>query len=560
MLAVKTVNFFSPPPPPPHTHTLSLSLSLSLSLPLCLNLHPHLRFYFCLPPTQTYFEVLNTQIMDIVQLVRGKLSKHDRTALGALCVIDVHQRDTTEEMVHNKVNSIDHFDWISQLRYYWEDKPDDYERYGDEPHNVIVRILNASQMYGYEYLGNSSRLIITPLTDRCYRTLMGAVSLMYGGAPAGPAGTGKTETVKDLAKANALLCVVLNCSDGLDFKAMAKFFKGLSASGAWACFDEFNRIELEVLSVIAQQILEIQKAKIRRDKIFTFAGTTLHLNPDCNVFITMNPGYAGRSELPDNLKALFRPCAMMVPNYAMIAEIKLYSFGFTEAKPLARKLTQVLQLSSELLSNQKHYDYGMRAVFSILVRAGNLRSTNGDIWSEATIVLSAALDVNLPKFTANDLPLFKGIVSDLFPGVKVPTPDYGQLIPTIEAMCEEQNLQTKDTFVKSVVQLYETIMVRHGLMVVGSTFAGKTKVIHTLAKALTKLNETQPEDAHIKFKKTKVHTMNPKAQKQGQLYGLFDENTHEWEDGVLAIIYRNCSKDPTPDRNWWVGRKDRATC
>ena len=117
-------------------------------------------------------------------------------------------------------------------------------------------------------------------------------------------------------------------------------------------------------------------------------------------------------------------------------------------------------------------------------------------------------------------------------------------------MCAEQNLQTKDTFVKSVVQLYETIMVRHGLMVVGSTFAGKTKVIHTLAKALSMLNETQPEDAPIKFKNTKVHTMNPKAQKQGQLYGLFDENTHEWEDGVLAIIYRNCSKDPTPDRNW----------
>jgi dynein heavy chain, axonemal len=223
------------------------------------------------------------------------------------------------------------------------------------------------KFYSFEYVGNAVRLVVTPLTDRCYITLTQALNLTMGGAPAGPAGTGKTETTKDLGRGVGIPVMVFNCSDQMNKDSMAQIFMGLSQTGAWGCFDEFNRISVEVLSVVSTQVKCVLDAlKERKPKFVFMEEGELNIEDTVGFFITMNPGYAGRTELPENLKAQFRSCAMVVPNLELICENMLMSEGFQYSKPLSKKFVTLYMLSRDLLSKQKHYDWGLRAVKSVL--------------------------------------------------------------------------------------------------------------------------------------------------------------------------------------------------
>ncbi|CAJ1990204.1 dynein heavy chain [Leishmania donovani] len=476
-----------------------------------------------------YAKVLDRQLRQLVEVVQSPLTAMQQINMGALITIEVHAKDTVDSMQAAKVSSMQSFEWMKQLRFYF-DHSDGF---------CHIRQVDTHFVYGGEYLGNTARLVVTPLTDRIYLTLTGALALCLGGAPAGPAGTGKTETTKDLAKALAKQCVVFNCQEGMTYRSMGRFFKGLAWTGAWACFDEFNRIDVEVLSVVAQQVTDLQQACSTKQYRILFEESDILVDPTHAVFITMNPGYAGRTELPDNLKVLFRPVACMVPDYAMIGEIRLFSYGYQKARALAQKMVMTFKLSSEQLSSQDHYDFGMRAVNTVISAAGLNKQERPD-GDEDELLLRALRDSNVPKFLKDDILLFDGIISDLFPGTALPQSDYGAVVQALTTAITEAHQQPVSAFVQKCLQLYDITMLRHGLMLVGPAGSGKTASFTTLQRALTDCATRQAKGNDFgarRIQKVFTHICNPKSVTMDQLYGAYDENG-EWKDGVLCVLFR----------------------
>jgi dynein heavy chain len=371
-----------------------------------------------------------------------------------------------------------------------------------------------------------------------------------GGAPAGPAGTGKTETTKDLGRALGLQVVVFNCSPQMTYLSMAQIFMGLSQAGAWGCFDEFNRIDISVLSVVSTQVKycldHIKVMKADPSKImFKFGDEEeIPMRITSGFFITMNPGYAGRTELPENLKALFRSCAMVVPDIILICENMLMSEGFQDAKILSTKFMELYTLCASLLSKQRHYDWGLRAVKSVLRQAGQLKRASPDD-PELLILMRALRDFNTPKIVIDDIPIFMGLIKDLFPGL-----DPEVIVdPKVKEACEhcardpdylplkqlpgggKMDIKIQEKYIEKCVELYDLLTVRHSVFIIGFPGSAKSSVWQLLARGCTHMGRI-----------TAFEIVDPKCVSTNELFGYMNPKTKEWRDGVLSTMMRDMSK------------------
>jgi dynein heavy chain len=356
--------------------------------------------------------------------------------------------------------------------------------------------------------------------------------------------------VKDLGRTLGIFVVVTNCSDEHKFRDMAKIFKGVCQSGLWGCFDEFNRISLATLSVVAAQVESITSAKKLKLKNFMFPNEErpIRLVSSCAYFITMNPGYAGRQELPENLKVLFRGVTMMLPNRQVIMMVKLASVGYSSYQPLSKKFNVLYKLCEEQLSKQRHYDFGLRNILSVLRTAGNSKRAEAVGCNEEMIMARTLRDMNLSKFVAQDQPLFASLIKDIFPQQdgKIPNKTYPDVQSKIKDLVKGPaphglDLQEVAAWNVKIIQLYETSLVRHGFMLVGAAGCGKTTIMNVLTEALGNI----PGHDKIEIKK-----MNPKAITGQQMYGVMNNLTGEWVPGVYSQIWKLCNNKANKKIFW----------
>ncbi|KAG0726862.1 Dynein heavy chain, cytoplasmic [Chionoecetes opilio] len=512
----------------------------------------------CAPLQQTLAQVeatltvLADSVLQEQPLLRRKKLEH-------LISEFVHKRTVTRNLIKNKITNPKSFDWLCQMRFYFDPKQTDPLK------QLSIHMANAKFNYGFEYLGVQDKLVQTPLTDRCYLTMTQALEARLGGSPFGPAGTGKTESVKALGNQLGRFVLVFNCDETFDFQAMGRIFVGLCQVGAWGCFDEFNRLEERMLSAVSQQIQTIQEALKEKagsssktaTQVLTveLVGKQVKVSTDMAIFITMNPGYAGRSNLPDNLKKLFRSLAMTKPDRQLIAEVMLFSQGFRTAEKLASKIVPFFKLCDEQLSNQSHYDFGLRALKSVLVSAGNvkrdriqrikedLRSREEAVIDEGTIaenlpeqeiLIQSVCETMVPKLVAEDIPLLFSLLSDVFPGIDYTRAQMSGLKEKIRKVCAEQFLvcgegeEQGSHWMDKVLQLYQISNLNHGLMMVGPSGSGKSTAWRVLLRALERFEGMEGV----------AHVIDPKAMSKEALYGVLDPNTREWTDGLFTHILR----------------------
>lgn len=472
-------------------------------------------------------------------------SKLMEAKLKALILDLIHNIAVLDDLLSNKVQRLAEWHWFRQLRYYLKTSA------APDQKPCCVRMLECELLYSFEYQGNAAKLVHTPLTDKCYLTLMHGMHLGYGGNPYGPAGTGKTESVKALGACLGRQVLVFNCDEGIDFQAMGRIFIGLVRCGAWGCFDEFNRLLEEQMSAISQSVQVIQAAIKIKAATVALMGRDVQVNHNAGIFITLNPatkGYGGRQKLPDNLKQLFRPVAMSIPDNELIAEVMMFAEGFMSAKILAQKVVSLFLLSRQLLTSQQHYDWGLRALKPILTLAGRLlgeaKAEKQDKLTEeeeAILLLKAVRMNTLSKLTFSDNRRFQDLCQDLFPGVNVKDIEYKELEAVVRETLKENKLSAIDSQISKMLQFHEACQQRMGVGIVGPSGCGKSTMWKVLEMAYKKQG-----------KKYVVHVMNPKSMPRVRLLGHMDPDTREWFDGVLTASARKVIKETVDTHNWIV--------
>ncbi|XP_016964184.1 cytoplasmic dynein 2 heavy chain 1 [Drosophila biarmipes] len=461
----------------------------------------------------------------------------------------VHYSGVVEQLQkHNVVHTGD-WHWLCQLRYYLG-KGAGTSGGVNTNRQVCVRMVYAEFEYAYEFLGQASKLVHTRLTHRCYLILTQAMHMGLAGNPFGPAGTGKTECVKALGAMLGRLVLVFNCDENVDTESMSLILTGLARCGAWGCFDEFNRLQEATLSSISMLIQPIQSALKERASSVRIGERQVQLNQHCGIFVTLNPAgaeYGGRQKLPGNIQALFRPIVMQQPEPGEIARVMLFVEGFSGASSIASRIVELFDLCGKMLSAQRHYDWGLRELKTVLLVCGEGlraqlagdRNTQTTANEEMSVVVRCLRSSTMSKLAPHDVTRFEMLLRNVFPEIDSSPAPETLLHQSLSAAFAQLGLCRSERQIEKALQLHEQLQKRMGVVLVGPPGCGKSTIMALLKQALS-------------GSQLKVHTISPKSMNRVQLLGRLDADTRQWQDGVLTHTAVAVNQEPSHVHSWII--------
>eukprot|EP00931_Biecheleriopsis_adriatica_P046587 TRINITY_DN26776_c0_g1_i1.p1 TRINITY_DN26776_c0_g1~~TRINITY_DN26776_c0_g1_i1.p1 ORF type:complete len:3217 (+),score=643.74 TRINITY_DN26776_c0_g1_i1:707-9652(+) len=362
----------------------------------------------------------------------------------------------------------------------------------------------------------------------------------------GPAGTGKTETVRDLARAMAVVCFMFVCSSTFDLKASSRFLRGTAASGTWCCFDQLHTVDPQVLCVMAQQVAAIRQALVKGSPIVELEGRALPMRGGL-IAMTM-PRHCWKA-VPGNLKALVRATAMVAPNIERVAEVRLLCLGFSNAEALAHKLTQALKLGSELLQIQEQCDFGLPTACQVLASLASARSRmkTFTLEEEEQQLHSALWRVQVGGLPNQAFEAWGQVLKIVFP--HCPAAQATVSSPLKLAVCQELSAMgvTASSYSEvKAAEMYEALQARPGILVLGETLSGKTTTIKALSAALNVHAQAGQAGGGTRADLPLVQliSLTPGSLSPQQLFSSPKGSTSEWKHGVFAKLLAETNSWP----------------
>lgn len=471
--------------------------------------------------TTKNFDGILKDLESYLNILSG-ISKGKNKAVESFIIEILHQKNTTEHLKAQNIDNIHDFRWVSQQRFYYAFEESDYLK------RLEVRQATKSFVYGFEYFGVMERLVSTPLLQKCFLAMTGALDQGLGGSPFGPAGTGKTETIKSLGQNLGKMVLVFNCDESFDFQAMGRLLLGICQVGVWGCFDEFNRLNKNILSAVSSQIEQIEMGLKSKSCDIELLSRKTPLKDGTGIFITMNPSYSGRANLPDNLKKLFRSFSMKSPDSEIIGEVLLSSWGFKSSKALSEKVVRFFKLLASRSSNQPHYDFGLRALKVVLSNAGKkLLALNESDESELLAIVRSINETISPRLLDQDTKIFEDVRNEVFGSIMDKIEEI-ELVSIIKEYTKGKGLICSDKWIMKLIQFYNIQESQQGVIVVGKAGRGKSTLWSSLLEVLSKVDG----------KDALHYIIDPKVLSKNELFGFLDPVTRDWSDGLLTSIIR----------------------